>query len=208
MNEFWLWFNTGTEHILDWNGYDHILYVMALCVLFSVKEWNKVLILVTAFTIGHSLTLAVSALNIFTMKQGIIEVLIPITILFTCIVNLYYKRFNSPPVVGHGAHRANRNPKNYTFNYALALIFGFIHGMGFSYLLRSMLGKEESVVFPLLSFNLGLELGQLIIVAVMLLFSVFLTRFTRIKKADYVFFISSAIFGIAFLLFVQRLKDL
>ena len=201
MNEFWLWFNTGTEHILDWNGYDHILYVMALCVLFSVKEWKKLLILVTAFTIGHSLTLAVSALNIFTMKQGIIEVLIPLTILFTCIVNLYYKRLNS-------VQRDNRNPKNYTFNYALALLFGFIHGMGFSYLLRSMLGKEESVIFPLLSFNLGLELGQLIIVAVMLLFSIFLTRFTRIKKGDYVFFISSAVFGIAFLLFVQRLKDL
>lgn len=201
MNEFWLWFNTGAEHILDWNGYDHILYVMALCVLFSVKEWKKLLILVTAFTIGHSLTLAVSALNIFTMKQGIIEVLIPITILFTCIVNLYYKRLNS-------VQQDNRNPKSYTFNYALALLFGFIHGMGFSYLLRSMLGKEESVIFPLLSFNLGLELGQLIIVAVMLLFSIFLTRFTRIKKGDYVFFISSAVFGIAFLLFVQRLKDL
>ncbi|MBK6984667.1 MAG: HupE/UreJ family protein [Bacteroidetes bacterium] len=200
MNEFWLWFNTGTEHILDWNGYDHILYVMALCVLFSVKEWKKLLILVTAFTIGHSLTLAVSALNIFTMKQGIIEVLIPLTILFTCIVNLYYKNRLSST--------SRNQSNNYTFNYALALVFGFIHGMGFSYLLRSMLGKEESVVFPLLSFNLGLELGQLIIVAVMLLFSIFLTRFTRIKKGDYVFFISSAVFGIAFLLFVQRLKDL
>ena len=178
MNEFWLWFNTGTEHILDWNGYDHILYVMALCVLFSVKEWKKLLKLVTAFTIGHSLTLAVSALNIFTMKQGIIEVLIPITILFTCIVNLYYKRLNS-------VQRDNRNPKNYTFNYALALLFGFIHGMGFSYLLKSMLGKEESVVFPLLSFNLGLELGQLIIVAVMLLFSIFLITYWTTMEHSY-----------------------
>ena len=207
MNEFWLWFNTGTEHILDWNGYDHILYVMALCVLFSVKEWKRLLILVTAFTIGHSLTLAVSALNILTVKQNIIEVLIPVTILITCVVNIYYKRFDSPPVVGQGAQR-DRNKRNYTLNYALALLFGFIHGMGFSYLLRSMLGKEESVIFPLLSFNLGLELGQLIIVFFMLLISVFLARFTRIKKADIVFFISSAVFGIAFLLFVQRLKDL
>lgn len=200
MNDFWIWFSTGFDHILDWNGYDHILYVMALCVLFSVNEWKKLLVLVTAFTIGHSLTLAISALNIFTIKQGIIEVLIPITILFTCIVNLFYKnRLNN----------SSRNQsKNYSFNYVLALLFGFIHGMGFSYLLRSMLGKEASVVFPLLSFNLGLELGQLIIVAVMLLFSVFLTRFTRIKKSDYVFFISSAVFGIAFLLFVQRLTDL
>lgn len=200
MNDFWIWFSTGFDHILDWNGYDHILYVMALCVLFSVNEWKKLLVLVTAFTIGHSLTLAISVLNIFTIKQGIIEALIPITILFTCIVNLFYKnRLNN----------SSRNQsKNYSFNYVLALLFGFIHGMGFSYLLRSMLGKEASVVFPLLSFNLGLELGQLIIVAVMLLFSVFLTRFTRIKKSDYVFFISSAVFGIAFLLFVQRLTDL
>ena len=200
MNEFWLWFNTGTEHILDWNGYDHILYVMALCVLFSVSEWKKLLVLVTAFTIGHSLTLAVSVLNIFTVKQGIIELLIPITILFTCVVNLYYR---------NKTNSVTRNVNtNYTFNYVLALLFGFIHGMGFSYMLRSMLGKEESVVFPLLSFNLGLELGQLIIVFFMLLISVFLTRFTRIKKADYVFFISSAVFGIAFLLFVQRFKDI
>lgn len=200
MNDFWIWFSTGFDHILDWNGYDHILYVMALCVLFSVYEWKKLLVLVTAFTIGHSLTLAISALNIFTVNQAVIEVLIPITILFTCIVNIYYKnRLNN----------SSRNQsKNYRFNYTLALLFGFIHGMGFSYLLRSMLGKEEGIVFPLLSFNLGLELGQLIIVAGMLLFSVFLTRFTRIKKADYVFFISSAVFGIAFLLFVQRLTEL
>ena len=199
MNEFWLWFTTGTEHILDWNGYDHILYVIALCVLFSANEWKRLLILVTAFTIGHSLTLAVSALNILTVEQSIIEVLIPITILITCIVNIYYKRFDIA---------RDRTKKSYCFNYALALLFGFIHGMGFSYLLKSMLGKEESIVFPLLSFNLGLELGQLIIVLFMLLISVFLARFTRIKKQDVVFFISSAVFGIAFLLFIQRLNDL
>lgn len=200
MDEFWVWFNTGTEHILDWNGYDHILYVMSLCVLFSIMEWKKLLILVTAFTIGHSLTLAVSALNIFSVKQSYIEVLIPLTILITCAVNIYYK--NRQGFQGRGKNY------NYKFNYVLALLFGFIHGMGFSYLLKSMLGKEENIIFPLLSFNLGLELGQLIIVSVMLLISVFLFRFTRIKKADFVFFVSSAVFGIAFLLFVQRFKEI
>jgi hypothetical protein len=200
MNEFWLWFTTGTQHILDWQGYDHILYVMALCVLFSAKDWKKLLILVTAFTIGHSLTLAVSALNIFTLKQGIIEVLIPLTILITCSINISYRR-------PYYERRDSRN-ESYAFNYALALLFGFIHGMGFSYILKSMLGKEDHVVLPLLSFNLGLELGQLIIVSVMLLISVFLARFTRIKKQEVIFFISSAVFGIAFLLFVQRLNDL
>jgi hypothetical protein len=200
MNEFRLWFGAGLEHILDWNGYDHILYVMVLCVLFSVNEWRQLLVLVTAFTIGHSLTLAASALHIVTIKQSYIEVLIPLTILITCAVNVYFRRRFDP------LHR-NRN-YNYRLNYSLALFFGFIHGMGFSYLLRSMLGKEETVFFPLLSFNLGLEAGQLIIVAFMLFISVFLARFTRVKKPDFIFFISSAVFGIAFLLFVQRLNDI
>ena len=200
MNEFWLWFNTGTEHILDWNGYDHILYVIALCALFSVKEWRKLLVLITAFTVGHSLTLAVSVLNIFSVKQSYIEVLIPLTILITCACNIFYRN--------RQVSQSRSANYNYSLNYILALLFGFIHGMGFSYLLKSMLGKEESVVFPLLSFNLGLEFGQLIIVSVMLLVSVFLFRFTKIKKVDFVFFASSAVFGIAFLLFVQRFKEI
>lgn len=200
MNEFWLWFSTGIGHILDWNGYDHILYVMALCVLFSVREWKQLLILVTAFTIGHSLTLAASVLKIFTVRQEWIEVLIPLTILLTCMVN----------IAGRNKTGSRIRPAsvNYRLNYSLALVFGFIHGMGFSYLLKAMLGKEESLVFPLLSFNLGLEAGQLIIVVSMLILSVFLARFTRIKTADYAFFVSSAVFGIAFLLFIQRLNDL
>ena len=200
MNEFWLWFSTGTGHILDWNGYDHILYVIALCVLFTAREWKQLLILITAFTIGHSLTLAASVLQVFTVRQAWVEVLIPLTILLTCLVNISGRNKGADP------HR--RANISYRFNYTLALLFGFIHGMGFSYLLKSMLGKEESIVLPLLSFNLGLEFGQLIIVACMLLLSVFLTRFTRIKKPDYLFFVSSAVFGIAFLLFVQRLNDL
>ncbi len=200
MNEFWLWFGTGLEHILDWNGYDHILYVMVLCVLFSVNDWKRLLVLVTAFTIGHSLTLAASTLHVLSIRQSYIEVLIPLTILITCAVNIYFRRRFDP------LYR-NKN-YNYRLNYGLALCFGFIHGMGFSYLLRSMLGKEESIVFPLLSFNLGLEAGQLIIVAFMLLISVFLARFTRVKKTDFIFFISSAVFGIALLLFVQRLNDI
>lgn len=200
MNEFWIWFSTGLQHILDWNGYDHILYVIALCAMFSATDWKKLLILITAFTIGHSLTLAASTLNFFAIKQSYIEVLIPFTIITTCLINIYFRR--------RFDRRAHYNKYNYTLNYSLALLFGFIHGMGFSYLLKSMLGKEESIIFPLLSFNLGLEIGQLIIVVAVLLFSVFLARFTRIKKPDWILFISSAIFGISLLLFVQRLNDI
>lgn len=198
MNDFWIWFSTGFQHILDWNGYDHILYVIALCMLFSVKEWTKLLILVTAFTIGHSLTLAMSVLDVLKVKQVFIELLIPLTIMSTCIVNIVYRK----------KIEASQNRINYNLNYVLALIFGFIHGMGFSYLLKSILGKEESVVFPLLSFNLGLEIGQIIIVISMLLVSVFLARFTKIKKADVILVISSAVLLVSTFLFIQRLSAL
>jgi hypothetical protein len=193
MNEFWLWFTTGFQHILDWNGYDHILYVMVLCVLFSMKEWKSLLILITAFTIGHSLTLAASTFHIITIKQSLIEVLIPLTIITTCVSNIYFR---------------NKQYINYQFNYALALFFGFIHGMGFSYILTSLLGKEESILLPLVSFNIGLEVGQLCIVTAMLLFSVFLIRFTRIKPAVWVTSVSSAVLIIAAFLFIQRLNHL
>jgi hypothetical protein len=198
MNDFWIWFSTGLQHILDWNGYDHILYVISLCIVFSAAQWKKLLVLITAFTLGHSLTLAFSVLGILTIKQNYIEVMIPLTIILTCVVNIYFRK----RLDGNLQNRA----VNYRFNYILALIFGFIHGMGFSYLLRSMLGREENIVFPLLSFNLGLEIGQAIIVGFTLLLSVFLIRFTRIKKPDYVLFISSGVFGISLLLFIQRLN--
>ncbi len=193
MNEFWLWFTTGFQHILDWNGYDHILYVMVLCALFSMKEWKSLLILITAFTIGHSLTLIASTFHVIVIKQSLIEVLIPLTIITTCFSNIYFR---------------NKQRINYQFNYALALLFGFIHGMGFSYLLTSLLGKEESILLPLISFNIGLEIGQLSIVITMLLFSVFLIRFTRIKPAVWVTLVSSTVLVIATFLFIQRLNHL
>lgn len=198
MNDFWIWFSTGFQHILDWNGYDHILYVIVLCVLFTAKDWRKLLILVTAFTIGHSLTLAMSVLDVLLVKQSYIELLIPLTIMSTCIVNIFFRKKID----------ATRNSSNFKINYSLALVFGFIHGMGFSYLLKSMLGKEENVLYPLLSFNLGLEFGQIIIVVLMLLVSVFLARFTRIKKADVILVISSAVLLVSTLLFIQRLSAL
>ncbi len=198
MNDFWIWFSTGFQHILDWNGYDHILYIVALCVLFSVKDWKKLLVLITAFTIGHSLTLILSSFNIIEVKQAFIEVMIPLTIMSTCIVNIIYRK----------KLEISETKINYSLNYALALVFGFVHGMGFSYLLKSMLGKEENITFPLLSFNLGLELGQIIIVVSMLLVSVFLARFTRIKKSDVLFIISSFVLLISTLLFIQRLKSI
>ena len=191
MNDFWLWFTTGFHHILDWNGYDHICYITCLAVLFQVQEWRKLIVLVTAFTIGHSLTLALSTLHVISPPQKIIECLIPITILSTCAYNIYAR---------------NKKLKSLTFNYTMALVFGFIHGMGFSYLLKSLLGRDGNIIGPLFSFNIGLEAGQLVIVACVLFISLILESFFKVAKRDYIFFVSSAVFGIALLLLIERLR--
>lgn len=194
MDEFYIWFSTGFTHILDLNGYDHILYVMVLCVMFSYIEWKQLLTLITAFTIGHSLTLAASVFNIIHIKQGVIEVIIPLTILITCILNMLSLTKDKLKVK--------------SFNYGLALIFGFVHGMGFSYLLKSLLARQESVFLPLISFNFGLEVGQLVIVMGMVILSFFLFTFTRLKNKYWVLFISVFVFCSAFFIFIQRLISL
>ena len=191
MNDFWLWFTTGFHHILDWNGYDHICYVACLTVLFPLKDWKRILILITAFTIGHSLTLALSVFHIISVPQKTIECLIPLTIICTCVYNIYVR---------------NKKLQSLIFNYITALVFGFIHGMGFSYLLRSLLGKDRNILAPLFSFNIGLEVGQLLIVAGVLFISLVLETFFKVAKKDYIFFVSSAVFGIALVLLIERLK--
>jgi hypothetical protein len=150
-----IYLQLGFEHILDPQGYDHILFVIALCANYRLRQWRRVLILVTAFTIGHSLTLALAVLDVLRLPADLIELLIPITILFTAINNLV---------------RGEREVSNQTirFNYWLALGFGFIHGMGFSNYLRALLGQEGCLGGPLLMFNLGLEAGQVIIVLTVL----------------------------------------
>lgn len=146
----------GFQHIADINAYDHILFIIALCAVYQVKQWRQILLLVTAFTIGHSITLALSALQIIIFPSNIIEFLIPVTILFTALFNLV---------------RPNDEHQKVNFDYLLAVLFGFIHGMGFSNYFRQLLGKEENIVEPLLAFNIGIEIGQLLIVAVLMVLS-------------------------------------
>ena len=189
MSDFSLWFSTGIWHILDWNGYDHICYIVCLTIPFSLVEWKKILLLVTAFTIGHSITLGLSTIGIISPPQKLIECLIPLTILVTAAYTLY------------SGEQTNLSMQ---WMYGSALFFGFIHGMGFSYLLRSLLGKQDSILLPLFSFNLGLEVGQFAIVLAVLIISVFLTLF-GIPKKKYRIFLSLVIFGIAIKLLWERI---
>jgi len=178
---------------LDWNGYDHILFVIALCGIYTLKDWKKVLVLVTAFTIGHSITLAFSVLNIVHFNKEIIEFLIPVTILITAVINILSKK---------------TKPKSLNLKYILALAFGFIHGMGFSNYLKSLLGKSTNIVSELFAFNIGLEVGQVIIVIATLILAFILVSIVKIRLWDWTFFLSSAIFGISFIMAAERLPAL
>lgn len=188
MSEFQLYFGLGKDHILDYaNGYDHILFVVALCALYQARDWRKILILVTAFTIGHSITLALSTLDVISVRSDLIEFLIPVTIFITAAGNLFKKEdsYSIRPIQS---------------NYPLALSFGLIHGMGFSNYLKAILGKNESIVTQLLAFNLGLELGQIIIVAIFMGCCFIFVDLFSVSRRDWKMVISSAIAGISLIL--------
>jgi len=161
MSDFFIYLRLGFDHITDPSGYDHILFVVALCAIYVLSEWRQVLILVTAFTIGHSVTLALATLNLIQYRTDVVELLIPITILITAVANFVYQEPKSRLLT---STRKEKRP----WRYLLALAFGLIHGMGFSNYLRSLLGREADIVTPLLAFNIGLELGQLLIVGIVL----------------------------------------
>jgi hypothetical protein len=193
MQDFPLYFQLGWQHILDWQGYDHILFVIVLCSMYTISEWKKVLILVTAFTIGHSITLALSIFKIISVNTPLIEFLIPVTILITAISNIINKR---------------QKPKGQGFKYSIALFFGLIHGLGFSNYLKSLLGKSSNITAELFAFNIGLEFGQLLIVLAVIIMSFIMLWIVKIKRWDYNFFLSSAIFGISFVMAAERLAGL
>jgi hypothetical protein len=146
------YFQLGLDHITDVNGYDHILFLLALCAAYRFSDWKSILILVTAFTMGHSLTLGLAVLNIIPVNGAWVEFLIPLTIFLTAGKNIFF-------AFRGGMQRLETSS---IASYALALGFGLIHGMGFSNFLRSLLGDE--LLLPLFAFNVGLEAGQLIIV--------------------------------------------
>ncbi|MBL7850561.1 MAG: HupE/UreJ family protein [Cyclobacteriaceae bacterium] len=196
MSSFELYFGLGKDHILDYaNGYDHILFVLALCAVYLVQDWKKILILVTAFTVGHSVTLALATLDIVTVSSAWVEFLIPVTIFSTAVSNLFRREDQLP---GRGVQAS----------YFLALFFGLIHGLGFSNYLKSLLGRQESITMPLFAFNVGLEVGQIIIVGLFLAVSFIAVNLADANRRDWKMIISSAVAGIALMLMKDRIPGL
>lgn len=189
MGQFQLYFQLGLQHILDLKGFDHILFVVALCAIYVTRDWKKILILVTAFTVGHSITLALATLKLVNVNSDWIEFLIPVTIAVTAVSNI----FSPKPSSGRGIQ----------INYVFALFFGLIHGLGFSNYLRSLLGKEASIFQPLLAFNIGLEVGQLVIVAISVIISGLLVGIVGVNRKDWALVVSSVILGMAVMMMID-----
>ena len=177
MGQFELYFRLGTGHILDLAGFDHILFVVVLCSLYTISDWKKVVLLVSAFTIGHSLTLVLATFELILVNSSLIEFLIPLTIAITAGSNILNPRIR----------------KGVQLNHLFAIFFGLIHGLGFSNYLKALIGKEASVFIPLLAFNIGLEAGQLLIVLAFLLASCIPLYMLKIGKRGWTLLVSAII---------------
>lgn len=196
-SEFTVYFRLGLEHIADIRGYDHILFIAALTVAYSAQEWRRLLFLVTAFTLGHSVTLALATVGAIRINTVLVEVLIPVTILIASVFNV---ADSSPAGRGPASVRRHRRVL-----YALAGGFGLIHGLGFSSFLRAVLGEQDSIVLPLFAFNVGLEVGQILIVIVLLALGALMTGLVKMPRRDWLLVVSGATAGVAITLIVNRI---
>ncbi|MBD0331795.1 MAG: HupE/UreJ family protein [Chitinophagaceae bacterium] len=183
------YFKEGWHHIISKSALDHQLFVLVLAALYTIKDWRQVLVLVTAFTIGHSITLALSTLRIVEVQRSVVEFLIPCTIVITAITNFFQKNFK---------------PEKLHLNYFLALFFGLIHGLGFANTLRFILAEDENITWPLLQFNLGLEVGQIVVVTGILLLAYIFIYLIRCNRKYWVWLLSAIGFIVALKLTIER----
>ena len=189
MQDFAFYFKLGWQHIISLDALDHLLFILALSAIYLLSNWRQVLVLVTAFTIGHSLTLALSVYEILAVKDSLVEFLIPCTIIITAVFNFFQKDFT---------------PKSLRLNYFLALFFGLIHGLGFANTIRFMLVKNQGIGWSLFSFNVGLEAGQIVVVMCILLLSFLIVNKGQAKRKWWVWALSGVAFCIALKMVVER----
>ncbi len=183
MHPFQFYLKLGFNHIANFNGYDHILFLVVLCAVYQLKQWKKILILVTAFTIGHSITLFLVSFDIFSIPSRYVKLLIPITIMITSLHNI-------------GSIEKIKN-SNMSKNYFLALFFGLIHGMDFSNYFKALIMSPEEIIIPLFAFNIGLEIGQFLIVFVIVYISYVFLSVLKVKYYSWNLFVSGAAFGVS-----------
>jgi hypothetical protein len=184
MSQFWIYFQIGLKHVLDIYSYDHVLFLIALAIPFSFKDWKRIVLLVTLFTVGHTAALLLSVFGIIAIKVNVVELLIPITILITALFNLF---------------TAGKSSKKESINlvFFITLFFGIIHGLGFSSYFKSILGgSPSSKLLPLAEFALGIESAQIIVVFVVLVLSYIVQTIFRFSKRDWTLVMSAFIIGV------------
>lgn len=190
MTDFLLYFKMGLYHVLDINAYDHILFLIVLAVVYQFKQWKKVFWLITLFTIGHSITLALSAYGVINVRADLVEFLIPLTIFITGAANVLT------------AKKASVGKENQ--NLLFALFFGLIHGLGFSNYFKMMIGKSSDKLLPLVEFALGIEVAQVIIVLVILVIGSLLQGILGVNRRDWILVSSSIVIGFALQMMIDR----
>lgn len=201
MSTFQTYLQLGFFHIFNLRATDHLVFLLALCAPYVLADWRRVVALVTSFTVGHSLTLALATLGIVSFPSAVIEALIPVTIVLTCAANL-----RQAGRAGLSRPQQRRRPDSilWTAPNALAAGFGLIHGLGFSNYLRELLGQQSRPVLELLSFNVGVEIGQLLIVGLILLLGFLVLRGLSVARRDWLLVVSGAAAGIALLLLLNQ----
>lgn len=183
MSQFWLYFQLGLEHVLDWNAYDHILFLIVLVAAYSFTHWLRVLWLVTIFTLGHTIALFMSVYGLVTASSRWVELLIAVTIFITALYNIF-------------TAKKKESQKNISLLYFATAFFGIIHGFGFSTYFKMISSGTESKFLPLLEFALGIETAQLIVVLVVLILAFVFQNFFRVSRRDWILVLSSIVIGI------------
>jgi hypothetical protein len=184
MSEFWIYFEKGLRHIFNLFAYDHILFLIALTVPYAFKDWKRLLLLVTIFTVGHTLSLMLSVFGVIIIKGNLVEFLIPITILIVAFFNLF---------------TAGKSSKQESISIIgfVTLFFGIIHGLGFAGYFKTVVGgSPQSKLLPLSEFSLGIETSQLIVVFIVLILSYIVQNFFRFSKRDWTLVISAFVIGV------------
>lgn len=189
MTDFIFYFKLGWFHILSLDALDHLYFIAVLSIIYTFSSWKRVLVLITAFTIGHACTLFLSALDLLRFNDQYVEFAIPCTIFISAAVNLWRR---------DGLVKAGR------VQYFLALFFGLVHGMGYANAIRFMLSSDQHIFSSLLSFNIGLESGQIFVVLFVLFVGWFVQRMKLFSQRDWVLIFSSIIFGLSFQMAIER----
>ena len=150
MTELDAFVRLGFHHITDPEALDHVLFLLALAAIYRGRDWRDSLWVISAFTVGHSITLALAVTGALHLPTLLIEFLIPLTIVATGIENIAVRRRDRAPFGGR-------------YRPVFAGAFGLIHGAGFANYLSSLF--TGSIALPLFGFNVGIEVGQLVVLA-------------------------------------------